>query len=92
MLYKFTKDCETGTCRVKNIHIAWYDMDRNGDCFDEDFEELTPDQEKLLAYVETQEDKNNIDNSRVFINMDNGDCYELIMKKVSSRCSNFYDD
>ena len=92
MLYNFPKGCKIGTCRVKNIHTAWYDMKRNGDCFDEDFEELTPDQEKLLAYVETLEDKNNTNRSRVFVNMDNGDCYELIMKKVSSRCSNFYDD
>lgn len=31
------------------------------------------------------------DRSRVFVNMDNGDVYELVMRKVKSLCGNFDD-
>lgn len=92
MLYRFPKGCVKGICRVKNIQIAWYDMGRNGDCFDESFTDVSTSAENVLAFVETEEDKNNSDCSRVFVNMDNGDRYELIMKKVKSNCTNFNDE
>ena len=91
MLYKFEPNNSKGICRVKNIQIAWYDMEHNGDCFDEDFENITESIEHILAYVETYEDHNKIDRSKVFINMDNGDKYELIMRKCKSDCTNFND-
>ena len=91
MLYRFDPNNSKGICRVKNIHIAWYDMEHNGDCFDEDFENITESIEHILAYVETYEDHNKIDRSRVFINMDDGDTYELIMRKCKSNCTNFND-
>ena len=80
-----------GICRVKDIQIAWYDMEYNGDCFDEDFENIKVPTEHILAYVETEEDRDKINHSRVFINMDNGDKYELIMRKCESDCTNFND-
>lgn len=76
-------------------------MKQNGDCFDEDFV-LPKDNEiktlesigTILPYVETVEDENKTDRSRVFVHMDNGDVYELKMEKLSKeefdRCSNFY--
>lgn len=91
MLYRFLKGCVKGVCRVKNIQIAWYDMERGGDCFDESRKDISTPLENILAFVETEEDKNNSDRSRVFVNMDNGDCYELIMRKVKSNCTNFND-
>lgn len=82
MWYKFDKDNPKGICRVKHFQIAWYDMERNGSCFDEDF--ISPDAiNRVLPYVETVEDKNKCDRSRVFVHMDNGDVYELLMKKLS---------
>ena len=91
MLYRFEPNSFKGICRVKDIQIAWYDMEHNGDCFDEDFENITESIEHILAYVETKEDHNKIDRSKVFINMDNGDKYELIMRKCESNCTNFND-
>ena len=91
MLYRFEPNSFKGICRVKNIQIAWYDMEHNGDCFDEDFENITESIKHILAYVETYEDHNKIDRSKVFINMDNGDKYELIMRKCESDCTNFND-
>ena len=76
-------------------------MEQNGDCFDEDFV-LPKDNEiktlesigTILPYIETVEDENKTDRSRVFVHMDNGDVYELKMEKLSKeefdRCSNFY--
>lgn len=66
-------------------------MKRDGDCFDEDFYNINTNIENILSCVETIEDVNNYDRSRVFVNMDNGDTYELIMKKVNKqKCDNFY--
>ena len=91
MLYRFEPNSSKGICRVKDIQIAWYDMEHNGDCFDESFENIEVPTEHILAYVETKEDRDKINHSRVFINMDNGDKYELIMRKCESDCTNFND-
>lgn len=101
MWYRFKKGESKGKLRVKRVQVAWYDMEQNGDCFDEDFV-LPKDNEiktlesigTILPYVETVEDENKTDRSRVFVHMDNGDVYELKMEKLSKeefdRCSNFY--
>ena len=93
MWYRFEKDNPKGICRVKQFQIAWYDMEQNGDCFDEDFV-ATDGINQVIPYVETVEDENNSDRSRVFVHMDNGDVYELKMEKLSKEqlenCSNFY--
>ena len=91
MLYRFEPNSFKGICRVKDIQIAWYDMEYNGDCFDEAFKNVEVPTEHILAYVETEEDRDKINHSRVFINMDNGDKYELIMRKCESDCINFND-
>ena len=93
MWYKFEKDNIEGICRVKYFQIGWYDMNRNGDGFDEKF--VSPDGiESVISYVETVEDENNQDRSRVFVHMDNGDVYELLMNKLTeeqfAECNNFY--
>lgn len=91
MLYRFPNKNERGVCRVKNIQLVWYDMLNGEGGFDENFSELSPEQERLLAFVETEEDEGNRDRSRVFVNMDDGDCYELIMRKVNSKnCNTFH--
>lgn len=101
MWYRFKKGESKGKLRVKRVQVAWYDMEQNGNCFDEDFV-LPKDNEiktlesigTILPYVETVEDENKTDRSRVFVHMDNGDVYELKMEKLSKeefdRCSNFY--
>ena len=40
MLYRFEPNSFKGICRVKDIQIAWYGMEYNGDCFDESFENI----------------------------------------------------
>lgn len=101
MWYKFKKGESKGKLRVKLVQIAWYDMDNHGDCFDEDFVlpksdeiETLKDIGLVLPYVETVEDRNKKDRSRVFVHMDNGDVYELKMERLSkkeiSKCGNFY--
>lgn len=91
MLYRFEDGNPRGVCRVKNIQTAWYDMDDDGSCYDESFSKITPDIERLLAYLETEEDlkAEKRSRSRVFINMDDGDSYELILQKVTSRCNSY---
>ena len=76
-------------------------MEQNGDCFDEDFVLPKDNDAKtlesigmILPYVETVEDVNKTDRSRVFVHMNNGDVYELKMEKLSKEqlkhCNNFY--
>lgn len=100
MWFKFKKGEPKGKLRVKQVQVAWYDMERNGDCFDENWimhngndKETLQSIGMLLPFVETVEDEGNPDRSRVFVHMDNGDVYELIMKKLSKeefeKCSNF---
>lgn len=92
MLYRFEPNNSKGICRVKNIQIAFYNMDNSdGVCFDECFKNIETPTEQILAYVETKEDYNSFMHSRVFINMDDGDTYELIMRKCESDCTNFND-
>ena len=102
MWFKFKKDNSKGILRVKHVQVAWYDMKRHGDCFDESFVLPSPEDESktladigmVLPYVETVEDKGKSDRSRVFVHFDNGDVYELKMEKLSkeqlAKCSNFY--
>lgn len=92
MWYRFEEDNPIGICRVKHYQVAWYDMERNGDCFDEEF--VSPDKiAQIIPFVETIEDENNSDRSRVFVHFDNGDEYELKLEKIDNeqRCGNFYD-
>lgn len=91
MWYRFEKDNPIGICRVKNCQVAWYDMEHNGDCFDEEF--VSPDKiGSIIPFVETIEDENNSDRTRVFVHFDNGETYELKLEKVSAEqyCGNFY--
>ena len=47
---------------------------------------------KKLKIVETVEDENNSDRSRVFVHMDNGDVYELKMEKLSKEQLEHYNN
>lgn len=92
MWYRFEEGNPFGIPRVDHYQVAFYDMDMNGDCFDEAF--YDPDEiGAAITYVETIEDKNHHDRSRVFVHFDNGDVYELKLEKIDEgrRCSNFYD-
>jgi hypothetical protein len=82
---------KNGVPRIKNYHLAWYDMTRDGSCFDESFFE--PDEvDRVIPFVETIEDEGKDDRSKVFAHFDNGDMYELKLEKIEnkSKCSNFY--
>lgn len=102
MWFKFEKEKSKGNLRIKHVQVAWYDMERNGDCFDESFIFPVPENESktlknigmILPYVETVEDEGKSDRSRVFVRFDNDDVYELKMEKLSKeqieKCNNFY--
>ena len=82
MWYRFEEDNPIGTPRIKQYQVAWYDMTNDGVCFDEDF--FSPDEiDKVMPFVETVEDADNEDRSKVFVHFDNGDIYELKMEKVN---------
>ena len=91
MWYRFVDGSPVGIPRVKNYLVAFYDMTQNGGCFDETY--YPPDKiNKVIPYVETIEDKDNYDRTRVFVHFDDGDVYELKLEKVNKKyLSNFYD-
>lgn len=102
MWFKFKEGNHKGILRVKHVQVAWYDIEKNGECFDEDFIFPSSEDESktlenigmVLPYVETVEDKNKSDRSKVFVHFDNGDVYELKMEKLTekqiAKCNNFY--
>ena len=92
MWYRFEEGNHFGIPRVDHYQVVFYDMEHNGDCFDEAF--YDPDEvDKAITYVETIEDKDFHDRNRVFVHFDNDDIYELMLVKIDKgcRCSNFYD-
>lgn len=102
MWFKFNNGNTKGKLRIKHVHVAWYDMERNGDCFDENFVFPSPENESktlanigmILPCVETKEDNGKSDRSRVFVHFDNDDVYELKLEKISKeqfeKLNNFY--
>ena len=91
MWYRFEEGNPFGIPRVKHYQVAWYDMDMGGNCFDESY--YNPDEiDRAITHVETIEDKNHHDRSRVFVRFDNDDVYELKLEKIDKEhdCSNFY--
>ena len=92
LLYRFEEGNMVGFCRFKEAVIAFYDMGHKGDCFDESrTDDVDIPLRQLLSYVETEEDIEKNDRSRVFIYMDDGKEYELIMNPINTPCRNFYD-
>lgn len=92
MWCKFEEGNPLGIPRVKKYQVCFYDMDRNGDCFDETFY-LPNEINMAMPFVETIEDVTNNDRTRVFVHFDDGDMYELKLKKLNKehRYSNFFD-
>ena len=82
---------------IKNYQVAWYDMERDGDCFGEDiydpndFHSIVNDCSCIISYE--QEESEATFKRRLFVNYEDGTRYELVAKKVdSSKCSNYYGD
>ena len=92
MWYRFEKDNPIGIPRIKKYQVAFYNMERNGDCFDEGFYK-PEDIDLAIIHVETVEDISNFVRTRVFAHFDDGEQYELKLEKIEKgrRCSNFYD-
>ena len=93
MWYRFEECNPIGIPRIKEYQVAFYNMHNNGYCFDEDF--YSPDEiDKVIPYVETEEDVGNYDRTKVFVHFDDGDVYELKLKKIDKDKSRgyFYDD
>lgn len=92
MWYRFEEGNSVGIPRIIGYQLAWYDMTRDGKCFDETF--FKPeDIGNVITYVETVEDEGNYDRARVFAHFDNGDVYELKLDKIDKnhRRGGFYD-
>ena len=91
MWYRFEDDCPVGILDVDHCHVAWYDMENDGACFDEYFCDIE-DIFSIIPYVETEEAKDNGDRTRVFICFGNGDEYELKLEKVTGRRRGYFYD
>lgn len=81
MWFKFEEDNPVGILDVEYYQVAWYDMENDGDCFDEAY--FLPDQiGEIIVYTETEEDKNKTFRSKLFVHFGNGDHYEIKLEKV----------
>ena len=82
MWYRFEDFNPVGIPRIRKYQIAFYDMTRDGCCFDEMF--CSPNEiDKVMPFVETIEDADSYERTKVFVHFDNGDIYELKMEKVN---------
>ena len=91
MWYRFEECNSVGIPRVKSYHVAFYDMTGDGSCFDESFFK-SDEIGRVMSYVETVEDEDKDDRTRVFVHFDNDDMYELKLVKVDkNKGSYFYD-
>ena len=93
MWYKFIKGEPRGRLRVKKVQTCWYDLETDGDCFDEGWTMPEEDNAETLKKIGMLLPYVGAGCSRVFVHMDDGDVYELLMKKLSDdqfdKCSNF---
>jgi len=95
-IFKEKDDSPTqiGEMPIDYFQLCWYDMSKDQSCYDEDY--ITPRQFniKLLTYIDTEEDKNDLDRTRLFLHHKDGDIYELCLHKIDkdkwSECSYFY--
>jgi hypothetical protein len=92
MKYIFKNKTTKGEYPISQFHVAWYEME-NGYCFDEMFfDKDTFDPFELLTFIETEENENDQDRTRVFVEMKNGSLYEFKLEKIKhpEDCNNFY--
>lgn len=65
---------------VKQYQVVFYDMNKDGDCFDEAF--YLPDEaDKVLSFVERENNPFASEKSRVFAHFEDGSVYELKLEK-----------
>lgn len=82
MKYIFEEGREVGKLPIKNIQIAFYDMERDGKGFDECFIEPQDFDVHDLMYVCTEDNDDDSCKVRVFVYLLDGRRYELLLKKV----------
>ena len=78
--------------KIERYQVAWYDMDHNGRCLDEDFY-APEDIKQVIEHVETVKNEDKLTRVRVFAILNDGEQYELKLEKLdkNKRYSNFYD-
>ena len=91
MKYIFNNNEIKGQLPIDTIQIAFYDMTRDGGCFDESFINPNDFNVHYLTYIDTEENKDDNDRTRIFINMINGKTYELIAKEVDKNKCRFFN-
>lgn len=87
MKYIFNEKSESkyqmGKFPIDYIQLCWYDMEKGQKCYDEDT--ITPDifKANFLTYIDTEENENDSDRTRIFVHHINGDVYELCLHKLT---------
>lgn len=83
MKYIFKDDKKVGEMPIKEFQLCFYDMKKDGTCYDENF--FPPNEFNVsdLVFVDTEENKNDTDRTRLFMHHINGDIYELKLNKLS---------
>lgn len=66
---------------IKQYQVAFYDMNKDGDCFDECF--YSSDEiDKVLHFVEKENNSFSSEKTRVFAHFEDGSVYELKLEKT----------
>ena len=93
MKYIFKEGKVQGEYPIDYFRICWYDMEENESCYDETWVNPENFSSKYFTYIDTEEDEDCIDRSRIFAHHKNGDIYELRLHKLTKEqwqeCSKF---
>ena len=85
---------QLGRNPIESFQICWYDMNKDGYCYEEDW--CGPDHfcKTDIAYLDTDENEGCSDRIRMFVHHENGSIYELRLHKITDEayeeCHDFY--
>ena len=93
MKYKFKNGSQIGESPVDYYQLCWYDMEKDGDCYDEDFISPKAFGNYTIESLDCDLNKDDIDRTRLFVWTKDKDVYELRLHKLSpeqwEQCSSF---
>jgi len=94
MKHIFKNNSPIGESPIDHYQLCWYDMEKDGICHDEDF--ISPHEfgNYVIKYLDCDQNKNDIERTRLFVWTKDKEAYELRLHKISpeewEKCSSFH--
>ena len=82
MKYIFKNGSEIRESPIDYYQLCWYDMNKNGDCYDEDFISKREFGNYVIEYLDCDKNENDSDRTRLFVWTKDKEVYELRLHKL----------